>query len=289
MRLRFLGIALVAGGLLMTGCAADPSPPASSPTSGTGASASPSGQAADPNLAVASQQVAKMLVVVPVLPQAVELSHVPSNLPRFSEAIVRPDNLLSRTRWWSAPGDVAGAVAYLQSHVPSGLGLEEGGAGAPTVTYVGETNAAYSSARLHVDVVPYEGGVAVRARSEVLWQPKAGSGRPLPADIAAVEITVRRANKAPTVTRALLGAEARKLATLINALPVADPNTAVCSADLGLRDDLAFRTSSGSVKVSVKVGACGTVLLGGGINLTGADQLDAAVLEALGLPASYGR
>jgi hypothetical protein len=230
-----------------------------------------------------------MLGVVPVLPQAVELAHVPSNLPRFSEPMVRPDNLLSRTRLWSAPGGVAAAVAYLQAHVPSGLGLEEVGPGAPTVTYVGESNAAYSSARLHMDVVPYEGGVAVRARSEVLWQPKAGSGRPLPADIAAVEITVRRADKAPTVTRVLLGAEARKLATLINALPVADPNTAVCSADTGLRDDLAFRTSSGSVKVSVKVGACGSVLVGGSVNLTGADQLDAAVLEALGLPTSYGR
>jgi hypothetical protein len=102
-----------------------------------------------------------------------------------------------------------------------------------------------------------------------------------------VEVIIRRGTAAATVRRTVLGAPARQLAGLINSLPMQKPDTMTCSVDLGFRDELLFRSGASLVQVTVKPDGCGWVQLEAS-RRTGADQVDAAVLIAVGLPAGYG-
>jgi hypothetical protein len=60
--------------------------------------------------------VQRLLEAAPVLPDAVEVDHAPVTALRQPFESVASTNLVARTRWWTAPGSVAAALAYLNAH-----------------------------------------------------------------------------------------------------------------------------------------------------------------------------
>jgi hypothetical protein len=235
-----------------------------------------------------------------VLPGASRLAHSPLALLNHPPSIPGAQHV-QRTRFWTAPGTVDAAIAYLQRHPPAGFRLNgSGSAGGPGVPANGELDfqaGKYSS--LLYNVVADHGGVAVRADAQVLWAPARSPADTVPTSVNSVDVVVVRQNSlthqgAPTVQRTLTGVAAQSLSDIVNRLPRAVPVVHIsCPAMLGgtkWYDRLVFHSSGATVVVVDDMTGCPTIEFTAGhrkpILLAG--DLNKAVLHALGLPDGYG-
>jgi hypothetical protein len=214
---------------------------------------------------------------------------------------------VQRTRFWTAPGNVDAAIAYLQAHPPNGMrssgSTSAGGPGG--FTSKGLDFEADGARSLHYTVVAYRGGVAVRADAQVLWAPRRAPADVAPASVTSVEVLVVRQDEqrhraAPTVHRTLTGAAARALARFVDQLPRAIPAGYHCpneGAGEERYDQLVIHGDGPTARVLVDLTGCAstTFQVGqrGPIQLSGkragvVDDIDHAILTAVGLPAPYG-
>jgi hypothetical protein len=213
---------------------------------------------------------------------------------------------VQRTRFWTAPGTVDAAIAYLKSHPPPGLSPSgsgsAGGPGTPTVEMLTFEAGAFGTdtfKSLQYSVVAFRGGVAVRADAQVIWAPRRSPADMVRSSVTSVDVVVVRKNPqlhqgAPTVRTTLTGAAARQLADVVNRLPRAVPTVHMsCPAMLGgewWSDTLVFHSSGPTAEVVDNMTGCASITFQIGsrktIQLDG--NLNGPVLHALGLPAGYG-
>jgi hypothetical protein len=226
------------------------------------------------------------------------------------------DLTVTGKRTWTAPGTVAQATASLRAQPPAGLVLTDEqtpGArayGAPPDRHVvkvegpaatlwyGRYGGGDYAPGLSYSVRPAPAGVIIEAKAYSYWKPYRPAWSIAGGSVTTVDVTVTRPSVpafavggAPTVRRTLTGAPANLLVGLVNSLPAKRPIVSLgCSTSAP--DSLAIRTSQSTLEVSTDA-ACPSRT---GIGEPGRqrfvyvrdEQLNSAVLQALGLPRNYG-
>jgi hypothetical protein len=253
---------------------------------------------------VTAEVVPRLLAAAPVVPGATRVAHAPVKALRQPMETPASPNLVRRTRWWTAPGTMADAIAYYGAHPPGGTKKD----GSSTAAGPGGTTAegvsfgpsggrwlrptVYTELELLVSVAPTAHGVAIRVDADAIWLPQRTPAEHIPGDVTSVHVVVDRNGHPVTVRRTLRAAEARSLATVVNGLPVSTPGEFSCPADFGGQDRLTFHGARGDVQVDADTSGCAGVTVGRQSEhnppLSGGRTLDHAVLRALGLPANYG-
>ena len=209
-------------------------------------------------------------------------------------------NLVTRTRSWTAPGSVDAAVRYLKSHAPPGMTLggwstSNGGTGPQTEGVAFESR---SELELTYTLAASHGAVAVRADASTIWVPARPSWSMLRTPLADGQAVIIRQNPqlhggAPTIRRALSPNALRRVVDAIDALPLsADIGAHSCPATVGgevWRDTVTVRAGGRSVRIVDNLSGCATLEVTVGtrtVQLGG--SIDGVLLSLLGLPADYG-
>jgi hypothetical protein len=250
--------------------------------------------------AVALRDLQQLLDDAP-LPPGAQLAHEVSRL-RVPFGTGSPNDL-DRARFYSTPGTVAAALAYVKHHVPGGMTLDSSGSssggGVPdveSVTYVSPTKLFLS-----YSMTSGRGGIAIRVDAQTTWVPNRPSWSFVPDSVTSVDVTiVRKAyNKgmggAPTVRRTLTGDRARELAAAVNDLPPAAPEGIhSCPAMLvDASDVVVFHSPNGNLRLAHTGGGCAfnaaiTAPPSKREALVPGAAFTNAVLRELGLPVGYG-
>ena len=284
---------------LLSACAQTVAPTAATPsaarTTAIAAVAAPSHEA------VTQRVVRRILDETPALPGSRPSRRTPdSALARPMETSASP-NFVSATRWWTAPGTVAGALDYLRAHPPAGMrATGHGSFGAPQVvvrdlTFDGRSTRAYRQPTLVIAVTRHGGGVAVRADAGAVWRPSRTAAEHVdPATLTTLDVTVTRPGVAPTLHRTVTGRRARALAAVVNGLPTQTPGSFGCLMDHGYVDTLVFHGGAGP-DVVVRAEASGCLVAQVSVSgrpqpaLAGGGVLDQALTRSLSLPPAYRR
>ena len=212
---------------------------------------SPGSEIAPRSRALAESRRLVGLVGVP--PGAVEAARPPVPALRKPAELPGGTYLLDTPRWWSVPMSMGAALDWLRANPPSGLvasGSGSGdGLGGPnaTLSYRDGTSDAYNSATLLIEVVSAKSGAsAVRADGQVLWVPPRSDAERAPLHPSRVELLAYRGARTNVLARrTLIGAEAAKVARLIDALTRDNRGVHGCAMDTGFRIDVTFELPSG--------------------------------------------
>ena len=248
------------------------------------------------NVAATRHRVTELIALSPVLPGAHALTRSPVADLDKPPSVPVSDNVVSQSRWWTAPGTVEAAVAWLTAHPPGGLSYVGAGSSSgpgqlpkQDLTFSSRaSHAAYAQDQLLLSVVPLGNGVAVRADAQAIWLPDrtAASAVPLPVDSVELRIT-RPGTRARAAT--VRGERGEELARAVNALPAVAPGRYSCPAVIVGRDSsdvLTFHTRQRVVVVTVDLTGCTsvTVSVHGPARqpaLTGAREIDKKVQALL--------
>jgi hypothetical protein len=246
--------------------------------------------------------VERLLAAAPTLPDATAVEHSPVAALDQPASTPASTNLIRRTRWWTASGNIAAALQFFQDNAPAGLAV--GGSSSSNAPVVQALTfdaigrqwrrpAVYTELELEVTVTRLDGGVAIRVDAMAIWLPRRVSNQRIPLSVRSVDVVVDRHGSAATVRRTLGRRDARSLATLINRLAVLTPGPRYCPMNRGFTDTLTFHAQRGDIVVRADVDGCATltVQVNGvrrGPVLQGGRVVDRAVTRFLDLPANYG-
>jgi hypothetical protein len=178
-------------------------------------------------------------------------------------------------RFWRVPGAPSAALAWFQAHVPAGSSLGTSGTSSgpgyvvnvlgfdfPAVTGVLE------SRELAVSITAARGGgTAVRADAEDVWYLPRPSSERVPAGVQLIDVNVTRLNpsngsRSTSTMTVSTAAAVKKVVSLVNALPRAQPGAFSCPVDFGPDVTLKFLSAPGTAPLAVATAqgsGCGTV------------------------------
>jgi hypothetical protein len=247
--------------------------------------------------------VKRLLAAAPRVPNTDEVDHPPAKQLRqpMSQST---GNLVDRARWWIGTGTVGAAFHYFANHLPDGLTKSGSGSASgpngPTVEGLTFDAAGpdwskptiYSNLELDVEAVQLGDQVGIRVDAQGLWLVQRTDAENIPDSVSSVDVVVSRPGRASAVTRTLDAKDARQLAKLINALPVAMRGQFSCPMDFGGTDTLTFRAGTITRQVRVDPTGCQGVTLAGSAKnfpgLTGGGKVNISLMKMLGLPKDYG-
>lgn len=157
--------------------------------------------------------------------------------------ITATDDIVTEHRWCTTSSDMQTTLAWLRRHGlahrrPSGTGTS-GGPGGVTMSYLmfdARPPAGIDSATVLLSVAPEaNGGSAIRADVQVVWLPARSPAEAIPHDVTRIAVSAFTAKDGRIGHRVLIGADARKLAKIVNALPTAARAEHSCAMDQGYR------------------------------------------------------
>lgn len=250
------------------------------------------------------------LATLPTLPGALSVNASPTAALDHADSSPDYENLLDHTRWWTAPGTMADAIAYFKARPPAGRAWGGGGQATEGMRYFGDTGTVtmmtlntadgyIDHALLTVTVVAHGDGVAIREDAQLVWTPTRLATQSVPCTITSVTVKLSRISDddsvaAKPVIRTLNSGSARRLAAVVNSLAMqARGGTCNGLSTPDVFDELTF-TGHPSITVKLVLGQCGGTAT---FSADGIDQpplsdpkesLNTAVLKELGLPANYG-
>ena len=205
--------------------------------------------------------------------------------------------LVDDTSWWLTAGQPQAVLAWEKARLPHQF--------APGDSTFGQTLSdtfslppvpgVLNTRDLVVEVVSAGGGrTAMRVDAQVTWQPARPGTERVPSAAQVVTITqlpslLPHSKRPPAPVTITDSAVTRKIAALVDALPVSTLGVASCPAMLGGGIELTFRAKAASTVLAAvnSAGGCGTVLfsLGGKQQpaLTGSASFVPQVLKDAGL------
>jgi hypothetical protein len=207
---------------------------------------------------------AAILASFAVPPGARRLSGAPEGVLKHPPMAPGTPDLVDAASWWQAPGTPQAVLSWERAHLPRRLA-----AAGNSALYRPGTTAAWSdsfslpavpgvldSRQLLVEVVSSGSGqTAVRVDAQVTWLPAKPAIERIPSAARMVTITaipgldVTGRTPAPvTITSA---AAVRRIASLIDGLPVSPPGTYSCPMDTGRALRMTFRTTAGGPVLAV--------------------------------------
>lgn len=171
-------------------------------------------------------------------------------------------NLVDVHGFWTLPGDPQGALDWIERHPPAGsrqtLSGAGAGSGAQDDWFAGFSFPGPAERTLLVTVTDAGGGTtALRADAQVIWLAVRPRWERVPSAVRLVTVT-----QGPTAMVEGDPGRVRRIAGLVNHLPVAQPGATACPVDTGQRMRLAFRRSANGPPVAVAIaegGGCGLV------------------------------
>jgi hypothetical protein len=196
-------------------------------------------------------------------------------LARPSESIADTE-LIDRHRFWRVPGTPTAVLAWVKAHRPAGSSVVGTSASSSPRGNVEGVAFSFPAVRgvlrsrlLNVAVATARGGgTAVRADAEVAWVLPRSAGERVPPDARVVSITNTHVDTRPgrprtsapiTVTDA---GKVRRIAGLVDALPLDQLGLVPCPADFGPTVDLKFYAVRGGAvlaEASAEGSGCGIV------------------------------
>lgn len=180
--------------------------------------------------------------------------------------------LVDDASWWLAPGQPEAVLAWEKAHLPRRFVPGDSSFGIPGESHtfsLPPVPGVLNTRDLVVEVVSAGGGqTAIRVDAQVTWQPPRASGEQVPSAARVVMITqlpslLPRSKRPPAPVTITDAAVVRRLAALVDGLPISTLGNASCPAMLGGGIQLAFRARVGGPPLAVvnSAGGCGTVLL----------------------------
>jgi hypothetical protein len=255
----------------LAGCGTQHAVPPAGVTGSTGGAPAP-----PPPHQRAVADAARIIASFPVPPGAARSARAPSPLLGAPpEGPATPD-VVTATRWWTAPGRPQAVLAWVAAHLPAGFALGGQGSGGygprvrvrPGVTRPPQTVQhpdewfdqfdlpvvpnVLTQRWLLVDVAAAGGGrTAIRVDAQVVWLPARPAAERMPRQarvvtvapvfgVGSVSARDRRADPAVTITDP---AKVAAIAAVVDGLPVFPPGTMSCPADFGSKIRLTFRAS----------------------------------------------
>jgi hypothetical protein len=216
------------------------------------------------NKALTLRELRQVIAAVPRLPGGHPAASSPSpplDEPQFS---VASRNKLDLARWWTAPGSMHAALAYLRAHPLRGFTLDGSGTGSgpdgvvDSLTFAGPSGTAYAELSLGFAVTRFGHGVAVRAETQAVWMPQRTAAETIaPAHLVFVSMTVIRPGLHPPIRQTVIGTKADNLAFAFNRLPLATPGAYACPMSRGYIDRLVFHLRTGpNVVAQASIDGC---------------------------------
>ncbi len=188
----------------------------------------------------AAAREAKVLLRRFVTPRgATRLAHPPS-LPVNAWAGSAPTAKFAyRTAYWRSSAPLNVVAAFIQTHPPRGLKMEQSGNG-PQFRLI--EFAAGRTCYIEVTVLRHAGTTFVRAQADVVWIYPRSSQEKVPASTTEIDV------KGPEVSRTVTDpAKVADIVRWFDALPVSPPGVALmCPAILGPRVQFVFRSANGA-------------------------------------------
>lgn len=286
------------GFVLSSGGPPAPKPVGVSPVGSVGRAATDSSNRLDTERALQA-----LLDEAPALPGAVPAGDAPTGVLRQPMLGISSPNGLEATRFWTAPGGVADAVAYLAAHRPAGSSAGSSGGtttdrsrtGPAWVTFErDDADVAHGATSLELVVARLGGGrVAVRADAMGAWRPaRTLSLHVDPSIVTGADVRLSGPPSHPTQPASvrvgrLDAPAAQRVATLLDGQLPAVPMVTSCPLQLGTRQDVVvLHTTTGDVVVDIELQCLGSVTVSrGGTRLEppleGAHALDRLVRAAV--------
>jgi hypothetical protein len=281
-----LGVTIMGGCVVLAAGCGSVHATAPPPAAPRGTAPPPAAAAATPpQRAVAD--AAAILASFAVPPGARRLPGAP-NLDRdlLTKPLVLPvtPDLVDDTSWWQAPGSPQAVLGWERAHLPRWFSAT----GSSTL-YGPGTTAAWSdsfslpvipavlnSRQLLVEVASSGSGqTAVRVDAQVTWLPVKPASERIPAAARVVTIAaipgLDATGRTPAPVTITSAAAVRRIASLIDGLPVFPPGTHSCPADTGRELRMTFRATAGGPALAVATAdldGCGGV----GLTIGGATQ-----------------
>lgn len=171
-------------------------------------------------------------------------------------------DVVDQVSWWSVPGTPGTALAWVKSHLssrftPSGSGT----VGAPAAMWSDQYSlppvaGVLTQRELTVAAVSAGGGrTAMRVDGQVAWVPARPASDRVPATATVVTISAvsrpAAGAKVPTPVTIANPALVRRIASLVNSLPLVPPGRYSCPAELGKAVQMAFRARPGGPLLAV--------------------------------------
>lgn len=171
-------------------------------------------------------------------------------------------NVVDEVSWWSVPGNPQTAMSWVKAHLasrftPSGSGT----VGAPPAMWSDQYSlppvaGVLTQRELTVAAVSAGGGhTAVRIDAQVAWLPAKPASERVPATAKTVTLSAAPGStvgaKTPSPVTITNPALVRRIASLVNALPLFPPGRYSCPAELGKAVQMTFRASPGGPPLAV--------------------------------------
>jgi hypothetical protein len=241
----------------------------------------------------ATADAAHIIASFPTPPGAVRSGRTTSPLltAPSSGPPATPD-VVTATRWWTAPGQPTAVLAWIRDHIPAGFspaGSGSGGYNPPGVRPGPEPSIQHTNTWFDWFSLPVVAGVltqrwllvtvaahghgqtAIRVDAQVVWLPARPAAERIPPDARVVTVTpvfgldpnkkLDPLDRAFTVTNP---AKVARIAAVIDGLPLFPPGMFSCPADSGAEMRLTFRTSPDGpavARLTAEYGGCGVVLV----------------------------
>lgn len=257
---RVIGVAAATGcaALAIGGCGTAHAPSRALSSPAPSASASPQQRA--------SADAASILASFVPPPGAVRLTTAPGALRSQAGAIRGASDIVRDTSYWRVNGSPQAVLTWVKNHLPGRFTATGGGTvGGPAMlwnqTFALQPVAGVLPARgLEVGAVKAGGGQsALRVDAQVTWEPAKPSSERIPA--AANVVTVSPASmlvagaKAPSPVTITNAATVRRIAALVDGLPLLPPGTVNCPADYGRSVQMTFSAGRGGPPLAVVTAA----------------------------------
>jgi hypothetical protein len=236
---------------------------------------------------------ARIIASFPPPPGAIPSGRTTSPLLRRpAEGPAATPDVVTATRWWTAPGQPAAVLAWIRTHIPAGFSLGGYGSGGytpPGAVTPGRDTVQYPDLWFDQFSLPVVASVltqrwlvvtvarlgpaqtAIRADAQVVWLPARPAAERIPPDARVVTVTpvfglqpdkkLEPLDPAFTVTSP---AKVAAIAAVIDGLALFPPGTFSCPADFGAQMRLTFRTAPGGpvvARVTAEYDGCGIVSL----------------------------
>jgi hypothetical protein len=219
------------------------------------------GRSAADNRSRAEAEAPRLLGLIRLPPNASRSATEPSGdngvlaTPTYNEAT---PNLIDAHAWWTVPGQAAGVLAYVAAHIPRGARRFMSGSGNAAPGYAVDSwtlspiAGVVSERVIAVTVVQLNRNTTgVRADGEAIWIVPRPAWEAIPAGVR--KALIRAASEHVPAGRRLLdngsytltGADARRLASVINRLALVQPGVFHCPAGFSAHVYLRFLSATG--------------------------------------------
>lgn len=231
-------------------------------------------------------------------PGARRLAKAPAvvgGLLEYASSTIVSTALVADVAFWQAPGEPQAVLAWEQAHLPRRFTPQDMGFGPPSwfrAFSLAPVPGVLNNRDLVVEVVGMGGGqTAIRVDAQVAWQPPRPPGELVPPAARVVTITrlpglLPGAKRPPAPVTITDAAVVRRIAALVDGLPLSTIGPASCPMVPGGGIQLTFRARPGGPPLAVAQGPapCGTVLFSIGAEQQPALQLtDTFITQVLGL------